>query len=404
MTASTTITSPRVAALRHAAADPAAVEAFWHDAAALGTPLAESVEPSESAGEAIVTFLWRGPNASDVQLVCPITGHGRGAGEPLQHIGGTDVWFASYIARSDLRTEYWFVVDGVTQTDPLNPRQLVFPPDEDSSASGGKRRSWFELPDALPSPPITLPPETPARPMERWRLRSAILGNERPITVYTPPGYTPSAGGPYPLLILFDRWVYAEVIPTPAILDDLIATGRIPALVAVMVGHPDDDARNFELACYPPFVDFLARELLPWVHERYRVTDDPAQTVVAGMSYGGLTAVYTGLHYPEHFGRVLSQSGSFYWNPEGEDEHEWLARQFAASPLLPLRFYLAAGLSETLYSTGVRPSLLVSNRHLRDVLHAKGYELTYVEFNGHHDYVWQPFALVDGLKHLIEDG
>lgn len=398
MTASTLTTSSRIAALQQAAADPMAVDAFWRDVAALGTPL---VEPAGDGRQMVVTFLWRGPETSDVQLACPLTGRGRSSAEPLRHIAGTDVWFGSYAARSDLRTEYWLVVDGVAQADTLNPRLLVFPPDEDSSPSGGTRRSWFELPSALPSPPISLSPGTPMRAMERWRLRSAILGNERPITLYTPAGYTASSASPYPLVILFDRWVYAQVIPTAAILDDLIAVGSIPPLVAVMVGHPDDATRTIELACYPPFADFLARELLPWVRERYLVTEDPAQTVVAGMSYGGLAAVYASLRYPEHFGLVLSQSGSFYWKPDEDGEHEWPARQLAAGPRLPLRFYLAAGLYETPNATGVRPSLLLSNRHLRDVLQAKGYALTYVEFNGHHDYVWQPFTMADGLRHLL---
>src|SRR5579863_5998668 len=75
MTTSTVTTSVRVAALQRAIADgePNALGAFWQDVAALGTPL---VEPGATLEERIVTFLWRGP-ASDVQLVCPLTGHGR---------------------------------------------------------------------------------------------------------------------------------------------------------------------------------------------------------------------------------------------------------------------------------------------------------------------------------------
>ncbi|MEX0632289.1 alpha/beta hydrolase-fold protein [Serratia ureilytica] len=37
-----------------------------------------------------------------------------------------------------------------------------------------------------------------------------------------------------------------------------------------------------------------------------------ARTVVAGR-YGGLAALYAGLHWPARFGHVLSQSGSFWW-------------------------------------------------------------------------------------------
>lgn len=64
-------------------------------------------------------------------------------------------------------------------------------------------------------------------------------------------------------------------------------------------------------------------------------------------SYGGLAALYAGLHWPERFGHVLSQSGSFWWPTvqfvtQFEKRHEleegWLIRQVrqrrAAAPTL----------------------------------------------------------------------
>ncbi len=75
--------------------------------------------------------------------------------------------------------------------------------------------------------------------------------------------------------------------------------------------------RNRELPCNPSFVDFLVQELPPWVRERYHVTTDPAKTIVAGQSYGGLAAAYAGFCHSDVFGNALSQSGSFWWKPEG---------------------------------------------------------------------------------------
>ena len=48
---------------------------------------------------------------------------------------------------------------------------------------------------------------------------------------YTPPGYR-APGAPDPLLIVVDRGSYLEHVPTPTILDNLLAAGRLPALVA----------------------------------------------------------------------------------------------------------------------------------------------------------------------------
>ena len=41
------------------------------------------------------------------------------------------------------------------------------------------------------------------------------------------------------------------------------------------------------------------------------------------------------------------------------------------------------------------------NRHMRDVLQLKGYEVHYNNFNGGHDYICWRGSLADGLMTLI---
>jgi enterochelin esterase-like enzyme len=43
------------------------------------------------------------------------------------------------------------------------------------------------------------------------------------------------------------------------------------------------------------------------------------------------------------------------------------------------------------------PGSVIANRHLRDVLLARGHPVTYVEFDGGHDFVCWQGALADGL-------
>ena len=147
-----------------------------------------------------------------------------------------------------------------------------------------------------------------------------------------------------------------------------------------------------ELGCHEPFDQFLVRELIPWIREKYHVSVNPAETIVGGNSMGGLGAVCAGWRHPEVFGNVISQSGYFSWDPfevdaeaEVELEFEWIIRQIAASPKMNIRLVLSVGTLEHDHDFLYSPSLLQANRHMRDVLLAKGYEFTYKEVAGGHD-------------------
>lgn len=214
---------------------------------------------------------------------------------------------------------------------------------------------------------------------------------------YTPPGYV-RRGAAYALLVLLDGESYLERISAPTTLDNLLAEERIWPPVALLVDNPDEETRDRELPCYPPFAAFLADELLPWARGRYHVTAEPARTIVAGASYGGLAAAYAALSRPDRFGRVLSQSGSFWWKPDDDPEHEWLARQFVAAPPAATVFYLSVGLREA--KARITPHQLVVNRHMRNVLRARGYTVHYAEVDGGHDEQSWRDTLADGLLAL----
>jgi enterochelin esterase-like enzyme len=197
-------------------------------------------------------------------------------------------------------------------------------------------------------------------------------------------------------------------VPTPVILDNLIAASKIPPTIAVLIANPSQESRNEELTPNPKFADFLAKELIPWIHAHYNVTDDPGKTVVAGSSLGGLAAAYAGYKHPEVFTNVLCQSGSFWWAPDHSGaipdgvvtEPGWMAKQFIASSKLPLKFYIDAGSFE-FDSNGTGGGILETSRNMRDVLLARGYEVHYQQFVGGHDYLSWRGTFADGLMDLI---
>ena len=226
-------------------------------------------------------------------------------------------------------------------------------------------------------------PGVPAGNLTTAQIASVFLFGSRSLAVYTPPGYLYGAG-PFPLLIVLDGSAYQGMIPLPVILDNLIAAGRIPPVLAVLVGRLDAPEREWDLGCNPAFDRFLALEILPWMRQRYPVTTDPTRIVVTGSSLGGLAAVCAAIEFPRRLGNVISQSGSFSWKPEGAHRSEWVARRLGAGRRLPVRFVLDVGLLETGPAAPGSPSLLEANRRVRDVLRAKGYDLRYTEVPGGH--------------------
>lgn len=219
----------------------------------------------------------------------------------------------------------------------------------------------------------------------KYQVSSQFLHNRRDVWVYTPANYSRHVT-PYPLLIVFDGQAYiSQLIPTPIILDNLIAEGRIPPVVAIFVSSIDQSKRNRELPCYKPFANFVSDELQAWVHKYFNVTSDPQRTILAGSSFGGLAATYIAFKHPNQFGNVLSQSGAFWWKPQNTTRDQWLTTQIAKADKVPVRFYLDVGSEETDKYTNY-DSMIEVNQKLRDTLQNKGYTVYYDEFKGDHEY------------------
>ncbi|HEX3144783.1 MAG TPA: alpha/beta hydrolase-fold protein [Pyrinomonadaceae bacterium] len=389
--------SPRLSALRDRikSGDRTALDIFWKEIEAHGAPIVEAVPGNDR--DVLVTIVWRATTETKNVFVFRIGE----VNKPMARLLDTDLWYKTLQFQKGARFIYQFAPNlpdpkewggisrfaGALRNDPLNPFQYVerwneFNPYEVSTFSA------VELPSAEPQVWNVVRPRVPAGRVQRDKFISKLLGNERPIWIYTPHGY--SAGKkPYGLLVLSDGGLYVNTAHVATTLDNLIAAGVIPPLVAVMVDNPN---RWRELSCNSAYADFLAQEIVPWARANYHATDRPEQTVIGGSSLGGLQAAFVGLRHPEVFGNVLSQSGDFRWKPDGEKEWEWLNRQFAASPRLPLRFSFEAGLLEGTWwwrflpqrDPTPQPPLLTANRNLRDTLTSKGYAVHYTEFNGNH--------------------
>lgn len=383
--------SPRMAQLHTALSEKRAeaIPSFWEEIRKNGSPLIEPVpgEPQYSW----VTFLWQAKgNTANVAIIDGVAG-GIGEYDPSKNlmtwISGTDVWYRTYKVRNDATFTYWISPNDSLerlgtarrtspQADPLNPHQ-----------SGPQ--SYVELKDA-----VTTTAAAPKGHTEVTKLPSAVMKVEHTMIVYTPPGFDPN-GGRYSLLVMLDGGAYVSLADMRPILDELIAAKRIPPMVAAFVGPATPDNRMAEMTCNDLFAKFLAQEVVPWMREKYHASTDAAETIIGGSSLGGLQAMFTAWRHSDTFGNVLSLSGSNWWKPEGDVEPSWLTRQLATAPAVPVRVSMSVGLMEV-------HDQLDTNRHLRDVLTAKGYWLRYAEFNGNHGYVSWKSDLPKRLSVLFE--
>lgn len=419
------IGSPRLAALNAAmsAGEQDAVQSFWHSVEQSRTPLVEDIDPASP--DVLMTFLWRArPNQESVNgRVMYGSAMWERAGDPMQRLGGSDVWYRTYRIPRKARFTYYLAwpqgdtpradalaqitANGITYDALIDPlARWTYRADADEVR---RELAYAEGPDAPAERFVARRDGVPRGKLETLDVDSKILANQRKVSIYTPPGYA-AQGKSYGLLLLFDRKSYLSNVPTPTILDNMLADRAIPPLVAVLVdsrvsNDPDGDARSRELPPNPMYQRFLREELIPLIRGRYNVSKDPARNVVAGSSFGGLAAAFTALSNPDVFGNVISQSGSYWWYPGCCDpgseqtvflseDSGWMIKELATRKRAPVQIYMDVGLWES-------ADQLMPNRILRSVLQGKGYRVTYQEFTGGHDYVSWRSTLSDGLIAVV---
>ena len=163
--------------------------------------------------------------------------------------------------------------------------------------------------------------------------RSNLLGDERRLVVYLPPGYHRDEGRRYPVLYmqdgqnLFDgrtSFVPGQHWHLNETADNLIREGAVEPLIIVGVYNAGE--RRVEE--YTPTADpgfkaggradlygrMLAEELKPYVDATYRTRPGREDTGIGGSSLGGLVSLYIGLARGDAFGRVIAMSPSLWWD------------------------------------------------------------------------------------------
>jgi predicted alpha/beta superfamily hydrolase len=161
---------------------------------------------------------------------------------------------------------------------------------------------------------------------------SEILGNDRDITIYLPPGYNDRDDVRYPVLYMHDgqnlfepqrafipgqHWRLAEAA------DEKIA-GRTtrPVIIAgvdntptrIEEYTPTHDAARHGGGKADAYGRMLIEELKPIIDARFRTLPEASNTALGGSSLGGLATLYLGLTHSAVYGSLAVMSPSVWWD------------------------------------------------------------------------------------------
>ena len=250
-----------------------------------------------------VTFRVRAPHAAEVGLWGDWMPLPNSQSQPMVREAGGD-WAITLGPLEPGPAIYTVTVDGVTTTDPVNPKVKLRARTSASlvTVPGDGTEPW----EARDVPHGTLE--------VNWA-RSEILGDTRSYIVYTPPDYETHRGQRYPVLVLLHgsndtAAGWTDVGRANFILDNLLAAHRAAPMIVVMPwGHAvpfdgpqtDNDSR---------FERYLLGEVLPQVERKYRVKTGREQRAIVGLSMGGGQALKIGLGHLDRFGAVAAFSSA----------------------------------------------------------------------------------------------
>jgi predicted alpha/beta superfamily hydrolase len=169
--------------------------------------------------------------------------------------------------------------------------------------------------------------QTPTTPLcigETFTLASKVLGETRRLNVYLPPVYRDSAKVRLPVLYMPDGGLAEDFLHVAGLVQVLVGNGTMRPFILVGIENtarrrdltgPTTNAEDKKIAPRvgesATFRQFIRRELMPAVRQRYRTT---AETALVGESLAGLFTVETLLLEPDLFDTYLAFDPSLWWN------------------------------------------------------------------------------------------
>lgn len=153
------------------------------------------------------------------------------------------------------------------------------------------------------------------------------LENARPLYIFLPPDY--QRNDQTCKLLLVNDGQDREALHVQQTLATLYARRQIEPLIAVAIPTNEERLEEYGTAVAPNarglgskaalYTLFVIEELLPFVRQNFRVSEQAADTAIVGASLGGLSAFDIAWNSPDEFGLVGVMSGSFWWTAADDE-------------------------------------------------------------------------------------
>lgn len=318
------------------------------------------------------------------------------AGPPMVR-NDQGVWQAATGTLQPGAYTYRFVIDGVVATDPNNlvteqAREFV------NSVAVVPGAAWIDDRADVAHGAVS----------EAYYM-SSVLGHQRRLHIYTPPGYE-AGSARYPVLYLLHgsgdsdaSWI--EAGRANFIFDNLIAAGKaVPMIVVMPDGHthlpPSNGEPHRDL-----FTDEFLGDILPYVEKNYRVLPGREHTGIAGLSMGGSQTIEISLARPDKFAYIgvfssgtLSGIDRSAWAHPAESngvqdsvltvDPKWVSAHSAALDGAEVH----SGLKLLWFATGKQDFLLPVTKATLALYKEHGFNPIFVESEGGHTWLnWRDY-------------
>ena len=313
----------------------------------------------------------------------------------MRRIENTDLWYVVVEIPPDSRIEYQFEQRRSDEwgehwerfNDPHNPRLARSPMGESSVCYG----AGYDVPDWVVHDPDARPGE-----LVELMIRSQAQRRDNRVTLYLPARFSRTTS--YPLLVVHDGGDFLEYASMKTVLDNLIHRMDM-APVVVAFTYPGE-----RLTEYPnsgPHARWISKELVPQLEEQLPLIAHASGRALMGSSFGAVAALSTAVRYPETYGSLLLQSGSFVFTDIGESHPEAPAFDPVVRFMNRYRRDPKRVCDRMFLSCGVYEPLIVYDRSMVPVFTEAGMTVNYVESRDGHNWESWRDRLRDGLSWLF---